>query len=93
MAEQKTYNFIKGLFVEKKTFNNGGEIFNIALTDEAIEAIKKLSKDQKGYRKLTMSEQKTKPGKYSVYENTFKPQKTNGPSTNSGTDAGDDLPF
>ncbi len=84
MATSK--NYIKGTYANTRNTPFGEEI-NLDYTDDAIEHLKSLPKNEKGYRRLTISRQKD-PAKWSVYENAFVPK--NG---NSSKDESSDLPF
>lgn len=77
MAQQK--NYIKGLFANNRTNNFGDTEINIDFTDEAIDHLKTLPKNDKGYRKITIAPQKDKT-KSSVYENTYIPKNNNNSS-------------
>lgn len=98
MSQPKTYKYINGLWVNKV---KGTEMIGLDITEEAMQAIQALPKNDKGFRRLTMAPQKKDPRKYSVWENDFVPTKKNDSDPSSGktpaqniepTD-GDDLPF
>lgn len=69
----QTKNYIKGLFMKSREGNFGTE-FEIDFTDEAIEHLKTLPKNDKGYRRLKINAQKNDATKFSVYENTYVPK-------------------
>ncbi len=80
-------NYIKGLYANNRVNNFGSTEINIDLNDEAIEHLKSLPKNEKGYRKITISPQKDAT-KSSVYENTYIPKSNAGGNSDSS-----DLPF
>ncbi len=85
MSQNK--NYIKGMYANNRINNFNNSETNISFTDEAIDSLKSLPKDEKGYRKITITPQKNDPSKSSVYENTYIPRSNAGDNSNSS------LPF
>lgn len=72
--QQKVY---APFFGKVKTFNNGGEIFNISgKADELIEFINK-NKNSKGYINFDISKQRNDATKLSVSLDTWEPSTAN----------------
>lgn len=90
MANSK--NYINNLWVNKVS---DFEMYNMDITEDALKALNALTPNEKGVRKITIGAQKTNPGKYSVWENDYKPKQQAEGSYGSGDSSGTDsnLPF
>ncbi len=76
-------NYINGAFLTK---NARYDFINIDFKDEFLSNLALLPKNEKGFRKVTLTAQKADPLKWSVFENTFVP-------TGGNRGGKDDLPF
>jgi hypothetical protein len=86
MATQK--NFIKGGWANNRVNQFQEDEINISFTDEFIEHLKSLPKNEKEFRNITIARQKDRT-KWSVFENTFIPRSNAGPNSESSSE---DLP-
>lgn len=84
--QEKTY--INGLFIKKKTFQNGGEVINISINVNKFVEELMSHENEKGYCNIVFQNRKEadKNGNnmYAILD-TFKPKETDKKS--------DDLPF
>lgn len=83
-----TKNYINGAFLTK---HPKYEIINLDFLESFLDNLRALPANEKGYRKVQLSAQKTDPSKWSIFENDFVPD----PSKRSGAsnNAIDELPF
>ena len=59
MSDTNTKQYINGVWIEQKTFNDGGTILKLSvLPDRFIESLKAAKVNDKGYIKLVISERR-----------------------------------
>jgi hypothetical protein len=90
MSQSKT-EYLNGIFISKRE-GQYGEFLSIGITEEGLESLKNLAKNDKGVRNFTASPQRNDPNKFSskpyvAKENTNLTKNT----VSSGSD--DTLPF
>lgn len=85
--ENKT-NFVDGIFLEKKSFSNGGEIIKVSINPKFIEYYN-ANKNDKGYVNIDIKTSKDSSKMYAEL-NTFKPREV---AQVSDSNDDDDLPF
>ncbi len=68
--------FTKGLWVEKKTFDNGGEIIKLSIKVEDFCNFIEEHMNEKGYVNIDLKAKKEDKSKYYGELNTYKPKQT-----------------
>ena len=99
MPEEK--NYINGMIIKEKIFDNGGKHLKISIkVEELIEQLRAIEKD--GWVNLIQTRRKEPSDKgvtHYTYEDTWEPNseyktnQTQSPQPSDGNDDGDDLPF
>lgn len=80
MSEQKQRNYINGIWLNEKSFSDGGSIIKLSILPEKfIDSIKGLKVDENGFARVVISKSKTpKPNStHFAYEDDFVPQSQN----------------
>ena len=93
--EQKQKQYVNGMIIKEKTFDNGGTQLRISIkVEDLTQQLKEISEN--GWCNLIVTRRK-EPSDAGVthysYVDTWKPSKTSGNKVKAAADADDGLPF